>query len=225
MSDNIAAFDSAEYDRKIRRTVPFYDEIYRQITDLVSAYKGSASLTWLDAGCGTGKTAEAALSSLPIKRFVFLDSSPEMLDISRQRFCGANTDTEFIAADVRDVSFNEYFDVVTAVLVNHYFDRQGRLKAVKNCYDALKQDGIFISVENFAPNSGNGKELYLKRWEEYRRENGCTQKECADHTARCGRNYFPITISEHLRVLEEAGFRASEIFWLSYMQVGLMGIK
>jgi len=223
MADNTSAFDCAEYDGKIKRTVPFYDEIYRQITDLVSAYKGSIPLIWLDAGCGTGKTAEAALSSLPTERFVFLDCSPEMLDISRQRFGASNT--EFIAADIRDISFKDSFDVVTAVLVNHYFDRQERFKAVKNCYDALKQGGIFITVENFAPNSGTGKELYLKRWEEYRRENGCTPKECASHTARFGKNYFPITISEHLRVLEEAGFREYEIFWLSYMQVGLMGIK
>lgn len=223
MADNTSAFDCAEYDGKIRRTVPFYDEIYRQITDLVSAYKASAPLIWLDAGCGTGKTAEAALSSLPTERFVFLDSSPEMLDVSRQRFNVPNT--EFIAADVRDISFKDCFDVVTAVLVNHYFDRQGRFKAVKNCYDALKQGGIFITVENFAPNSETGKELYLKRWRLYQQRNGRTAGECAEHTARYGRKYFPITISEHLRILEEAGFRESEIFWLSYMQVGLLGIK
>lgn len=37
--------------------------------------------------------------------------------------------------------------------------------------------------------------------------------------------YFPIKISEHLKLLDSVGFRIVEIFWLSYMQAGFFCIK
>lgn len=49
--------------------------------------------------------------------------------------------------------------------------------------------------------------------------------ECNRHIGRYGKEYFPISISEHLKVLEQCGFENVEIIWISNMQVGLLGIK
>ena len=76
------------------------------------------------------------------------------------------------------------FDIVTAVQVNHYFKKEERMAAVKKCYNALKDDGIYISFENFAPNSGEGTRLYLERWKELQIANGKTEEE-ADSLERC----------------------------------------
>lgn len=54
---------------------------------------------------------------------------------------------------------------------------------------------------------------------------GKSAKESDDHIDRYGKNYFPITISEHLDVLKQCGFRNAEILWVSNMQAGLLGIK
>lgn len=35
MNDNKSAFRSDEYDRKIKQTLPYYDEFYEQVIDLV----------------------------------------------------------------------------------------------------------------------------------------------------------------------------------------------
>ena len=42
MPDNKSAFSSADYDKNIRETLPFYNEFFRQITDAVRAYKSGA---------------------------------------------------------------------------------------------------------------------------------------------------------------------------------------
>lgn len=225
MSDNISAFSAADYNEKIRRTIPFYDELYKQLADAVRTCR-SAPLAWLDAGCGTGRTAETAFAELPIERFVFCDTSPEMLEIAKERFGDRKKcNTEFILSDVRELDFHSCFDVVTAVQVNHYLDRQGRTLAVKKCCEALKPGGVFITFENFAPGSETGKKLYLRRWENFQRDNGRPAADCAEHISRYGRKYFPITVPEHLQLLKDCGFRTAEILWLSYMQVGLIGIK
>lgn len=167
MNDNSSAFNSAEYDEKIRRTLPYYDDFFKNITSAVRAC-GTPPKAWLDVGCGTGKTAEYVLKSFDVERFVFCDNSEEMLNIARGRFPAENT--EFILADVRELSFRDEFDVVTAVQVNHYFSAEGRRLALKKCFEALKPDGMFISFENFAPYSEVGQRLYLDRWKSFQRE-------------------------------------------------------
>lgn len=47
---------------------PFYKEYYRQVIDLVRTYH-SGPLTWLDAGCGTGKMGDAAYKSLELMAY------------------------------------------------------------------------------------------------------------------------------------------------------------
>ena len=40
-----------------------------------------------------------------------------------------------------------------------------------------------------------------------------------------GKDYFPITLEEHINLMRNSGFRVVEILWLSNMQVGLWGMK
>lgn len=68
--NSTAAFSSDSYDLEIRRTVPFYDELYRQISETAKAL-GNKPLSWLDIGCGTGKTAESVLGKILVEKFVF----------------------------------------------------------------------------------------------------------------------------------------------------------
>ncbi len=56
-----SAFDPAEYDKKIVQTLPYYQDFYREIINLLKVYKND-DLSWMDVGCGTGKMAEAAFS-------------------------------------------------------------------------------------------------------------------------------------------------------------------
>lgn len=222
MNDNISAFNSKKYDEEIKRTLPYYDEFYKQIIDVISNYNTNR-LTWLDIGCGTGKMAELAYKETNIEKFVFLDSSSEMIGLAKSRF--NYPDSDFIISDVCDINYNNEFDIITAIQVNHYLTKDERTTAVRKCYEALKSDGIFITFENFAPNTQLGQKLYLKRWKSYQSNQGKSNPECYNHINRYNKNYFPITLSEHLKIMKECGFKATEFLWLSYMQVGLLGIK
>lgn len=222
MNDNSSAFNSAEYDEKIRRTLPYYDDFFENIVSTVKACPNPPR-SWLDVGCGTGKLAEHVLKRFDIERFVFCDNSEKMLGIARGRFSAENT--EFFPADFRELAFREEFDIVTAVQVNHYFKGAERTAAVQKCFDALKSGGMFICFENFAPYSEVGKNLYLERWKNFQLEQGRTSAQIGEHMGRYGRKDFPITLSEQLRLMGDCGFKSAEILWLSYMQAGFLGIK
>ena len=77
-----AAFSAQEYDKKIKQTLPYYEEFYKQIIDVVKC-QFERSVSWLDVGCGTGKMAELGLNFS--NRFVLLDNSVDMLDIARNK--------------------------------------------------------------------------------------------------------------------------------------------
>lgn len=192
------------------------------MVDLVKAldYPG---LSWLDVGCGTGTMGETAFAALHPKRFVFLDQSPEMIAIVRHRF--AQPQAEFITASLLELNCRSEFDVVTAIQVNHYLSVEDRRRAVTNSYRALKKGGVFISFENFAPFSETGKQLSLKRWENYQTHQGRSARQIQEHRNRYGKEYFPISVPEHLQLLRDCGFQTAELLWLSYLQVGLFGIK
>ena len=222
LNDNRSAFAAKEYDEKIKRTLPYYDEFYRQVVDLVKTCRPNA-LKWLDVGCGTGKMAEAAFKNIEVEKFTFCDSSSEMLEIAKERFPYPNT--EFILCEIQKISNVNAYDVVTAIQVNHYLQKEDRKRAVRNCYQSLKEDGIFISFENFAPFSDFGKAVYLSKWKAYQMQQGKTSLESDNHINRYNREYFPITLTEHLELFRNCGFRDVEILWISNMQAGIWGIK
>ena len=141
MDDNTSAFCASEYDKEIRKVLPYYEDFYKQVVD-IAKIQFDRPVTWLDIGCGTGKMADAAFKAVNIDKFVFCDNSERMLEIARNRF--KNTRTQFILSSFLDLQLTIPFDVITAIQVFHYFQKEDRIKAIKKCYDNLSSNGIFI---------------------------------------------------------------------------------
>ncbi len=219
---NSTPFDVAEYDEQIKRTLPFYEEMYQQIVDVVKAL-GMPAFRWLDVGCGTGKMARIVRSHFDLKKMVCVDVNGEMVQRAKKSFDDERL--EFLQCDVRELPYQEMFDIVTAVQVNHYFQRQERMAVARKCFAALKEDGIYLSFENFAPESSEGKMLYFERWKQFQIAHGKSEEEAVSHIRRYGQDYFPMTIGESVRLLKDCGFSMVEIFWVSYMQVGILARK
>ena len=216
------AFLPEEYDKSIAATLPYYEEYFKQIADIVTIVF-QTPITWLDIGCGTGKMARIAIKNPQVKNMVCCDNSPQMLRIAKERICSSNM--EFLQIPIQSLGYDSNFDVITAILLNHYLEHEDRIISIKNCYNALKKNGLFFTVENFAPNNDMMKTLYLERWKNYQYNNGKSEKECQNHILRYNTEYYPITIMEQIHILQECGFKNVEIFWCSYMQVGILGIK
>lgn len=222
MGDNISAFDSYQYDTEIRKTIPYYDEFYKQVLSVVKA-ASNHPLEWLDVGCGTGRMAVEAFQNAEVKRFVFCDISQNMISLVKERFDGSNS--EFRNLSVLELDEKDCFDIVTAIQVLHYLSYKDHRAAIRNCLNALRKDGIFIYFENFRPKNAACLPLFLQRWKTYQLSRGKSQEEAEKQIERYGKDYFPLAVDEHINLLADCGFRYSEIIWLSNMQIGVMGIK
>lgn len=225
MNDNTSAFQSNDYDIKIIQTLPYYYEIYNQIIDLIKVIKKDRKISWLDIGCGTGSMAKIALDNFNIEKIILCDTSIKMLEKSKLKLSNHEDIIDFENNNALDLKYLNTFDVVTSIQVNHYLNYNDRILSIKNSYNALKNNGIFITFENFVPFTNIGKDISLNRWKDYQIRYGKSVQDSEKHISRYNKDYFPITITQHLDILKSCEFKAVEILWLSYMQVGFYAIK
>jgi tRNA (cmo5U34)-methyltransferase len=226
--DNTTAHVSNEYDEQIRNTIPYYDAIHKETIELVRAYCPGPEI-WLDTGCGTGTLIAKVYEEFPGTEFYLTDPSAAMLEKAKEKM----DEKKYKRIHFLPLSGSESLewkekerpDVITAIQAHHYFDREGRKRAVKNCYSILKDKGLFITFENIRPASPAAVDLGMKRWKAFQIERGKTSSAVEAHLARFDREFFPVTIKEHLDLLNDTGFKTVELFWYSVMQAGFYAIK
>lgn len=228
MSDNSTPYNASDYEREVFRTIPFYRFFHTETIDLVRTLLPDPSV-WLDTGCGTGYLAEQALPLLPKTRFLLADPAPAMLDRARFRLSRFPSDrigflgtlaTEELAGAVPETP-----RVISAIQCHHYGGDEARRRATDVCFRLLEKGGLYVTFENIRPATLRGVEIGLDRWSNFQTEAGRSQEAVDEHRARFGKNYFPITVAQHLELLKSAGFSTVEIFWLSQMQAGFYAIK
>lgn len=219
-------FPPAEYDKLMRSTVPFYQEIHQQTLEVVRAYMNRRPVRWLEVGCGTGAFGEKILKSdCNVQELILSDNCTKMLGYAQERLANATGPIQFRELDTMRLPYCAEFDVITALFVHHYLQPQDRAEATRQCYNALQKGGLFLTVENICPRTLDCKKINLLRWQQFQVERGRTIDEAKEHVGRFGKDYHPITVLEHLNLMQEIGFHTVEVFWLSYLQAGFLGIK
>jgi tRNA (cmo5U34)-methyltransferase len=216
--DNTTSHNADQYDRQIRKIIPHYDDIHAEILNFVKVQCPSPR-TWLDTGCGTGSFVLKAHALFPDTEFFIADPSEGMLSQTAQTLegCRHSVIGRYGTADLPAIA-GRRFDVITAIQCHHYLTRDGRNEAVRACYSLLNDNGFFITSENIRPFCDEGIARSLSYWGEFQRQAGRNEGEVSDHLSRFDREYFPITVTDHLQCYRNAGFPVAECLWLSYLQ-------
>jgi len=225
-SDNASAHTAADYDAQIEVSIPHHRLIHREVLRLVRAVDPAPG-RWLDTGCGTGSLVAEAAAVFPRTRFLLADPSPGMLDQARQKLEAVGDRVAFLPpAGTGDLELPEgAVDVLTAIQCHHYLDREARAAALGRCRELLRPGGLLVVTENVRFASARAQEIGRRRWVEYQIEAGRAAQAARAHVDRLDREFFPITVDEHLALLGRLGFRDAVLFWLSHMQAGLFALR
>jgi tRNA (cmo5U34)-methyltransferase len=227
-TDNTTPYNAVDYDAGVRKVMPFYDPFHEQAIDLVRTVVPQPRL-WLDTGCGTGRLAGQAMAEFPGTRFVLADPSEAMLDQARRRLQGAGADrVSFVHSPTcatLGASSGGSPDVITAMMCHHYAQPGERRQMTQACYDLLAEGGVYVTFENCRPDSQEATRIGLQRWWRFQQNAGRDDSTIEQHLGRFDTEYFPITVSEHLQVLRDCGFRITQLLWYSHIQAGFYAVK
>lgn len=212
---------ASEYDEYILSTLPYVKEFYGQAISLIRHY-GNPEGSLLDLGCGTGMFEKLLRNEFPALSITGIDPSPEMLKEAEKKKI---PEAQFRDGVSMDLNEKDTYDVVTAIMVNHFLKTEERRIVTEKILCALRNCGLYISYENVIPNDEFLKEKELDRWQEFQIAAGKPEEKATEHRQRCGVYYYPITVEEHVGLLKETGFRHVYVFWKSYMQMGILGMK
>lgn len=227
-SDNLTPHKSDTYDKNVRQTIPFYELFHTETIDLVKSLKPAVK-TWLDTGCGTGYLVENAFEHFPDTFFILADPSEAMLTNTKKRLQKIPAENirflDSVPSENLCGKLDIQPDVITAIMCHHYLNGENRLDATGVCFDLLAPKGLYITFENIRPSHEESIQSYLERWGRYQISQGKSHDVVEEHLKRFDKAYFPITVDEHLALLNKCGFRIAELFWYSQMQAGFYAIK
>ncbi|MEN6587544.1 MAG: class I SAM-dependent methyltransferase, partial [Sulfuricella sp.] len=168
--DNATPFDAAQYAQGIQSTMPYYDDFQSQVIDLVQSIKPDVR-RWLDTGCGDGYLIEKARPHFPDAKFYAADPADSMLTQAKIRLKNIPQQNLVMLgpAGTEDLTLDdgERPEVISAILSHHYLDRETRYRATRKCFDLLAENGVYITFENIHPDTAQGLEIGLNRWERF----------------------------------------------------------
>ncbi len=111
--------------------------------ELIEKLKLEGHETVLDIGCGDGKVTASIARHLPKGQVVGIDSSKEMLDLARSRFCDdASLPLEFKHLDVRGLDYQNRFDAVFSNAALHWIKYHPPM--LLRIGKAMKSDGRLL---------------------------------------------------------------------------------
>ncbi|WP_308575422.1 class I SAM-dependent methyltransferase [uncultured Methanosphaera sp.] len=215
MSDLKTHFNetSKHYDNLVKKTIPKYDEM---IEALVNSIPEKENLRILDLGCGTGNISLQVLERFPDAKITCLDISDKMIEVAKEKLAGYEN-IEFVLGDFTIVDIIDDYDAIISSLALHHIRDENDKRQMYQCiYDSLKQDGVFYNADVMEANSKYNSKLNERIADKYMAENQLTVEDMKDHKKKREHNDHPITITDHLRLLEDVGFKEIDVIWKYY---------
>jgi len=215
------------FDDMVSRSVPFYGEIQRMVAELAADYVQEGTDVY-DLGCSTGTTMLGlnALVNDQI-RFVGVDESEEMLKKCRKRLteAGVVRPVELRSCDLQQNLEISNASVAILCLTLQFVRPIYRERVVKQIYDGLKPGGVLILVEKVLAENSQYNRGFIKYYYDFKRRNQYSELEISQKREALENVLIPYKLSENTHMLQEVGFRNTEIFFKWYNFSGLIAQK
>jgi tRNA (cmo5U34)-methyltransferase len=215
------------FDDMVGRSVPFYDEMQRMITEMAVDFATPGSQVY-DLGCSTGTTFLDLHPRVdPSVRFVGVDNSNEMLAKCRQKLDAAGFDRPCdlqcmdlnTGVPIRDAS------IVMLILTLQFVRPLHRDRLIADIYRGLNENGALILVEKVLGEDSMFNRLFINYYYEFKRRNGYSDIEITQKREALENVLVPYKLLENREMLLRAGFRYVDTFFKWYNFCGIIAVK
>lgn len=215
------------FDDMLLRSVPFYREIQRMISDIATDFAVEGTNV-VDLGCSTCTTF-LTLDPLMEKgvRFVGVDSSPEMLKKGREKLSqhGIKRECDLIEADLNDGVDISNASVVVMNLTLMFVRPVYRPKVIRSIANGTNKGGCLIVVDKVLSKDPKLNRSFIKYYYDFKQRNGYSEMEIAQKREALENVLIPYRLEEDVDLLVNNGFSQCDIFFKWYNFCGFIAIK
>lgn len=212
------------FDDMVSRSIPFYEEIHRLIVDLTHRYYKNRGKVY-DLGCSTGTTIdllERSFGDKPIS-FVGVDTSGPMLELATKK-CAHVRDVSFLEEDMTKVDFKDA-EIVIFNYTLQFLKAEKRGHLLKKIYEALPPGGCLILSEKIKSPSSLMESCITDLYYDFKRRNGYSELEISQKREALENVLVPLTPKEQILMLEESGFKETEMLFRWYNFASYLAVK
>ena len=218
---------AAVFDDMLDRSVPFYGETQRMITEMAADFAVEGSNVY-DLGCSTGTTLLNLDAVVPRQvKFIGVDDSPEMLARCRAKLAASGFDREheLVCADLNNGVSIHNASLVLMVLTLQFIRPLHRDKLVEQILRGLNVNGGLILVEKVIGEDSLFNRLFIKYYYEMKKRHGYSELEISQKREALENVLVPYKLLESREMLIRAGFRYCDVFFKWYNFCGLIAVK
>ena len=214
----------ANFDRHIKRSIPFYDEGHRLISE-VSDYFIKENSVCYDLGCSTGHLA-AILAKRHRKKqpkIIGIDKEQNMVKEAESN-CAQLGGVEIVIGDICNFRYLPS-DLVIAHYTIQFLEIDARPRLFKEIYSNLKPGGALVLFEKVLAPDAHTQDILGGLYHEHKLNQGFSGEEIINKS----RSLKGVLVShpslENLQLLKNAGFTKTSPIFRYLCFEGLLAIK
>lgn len=219
------------FDDMADRSIPFYREVQKMITDLSITFFQQGS-TIYDLGCSTATTSalvyqglvDHGISDFKIKG---IDSSQAMCEEAIVKLDSINADRnkvsiingDFLTEDIKDAS------VVIMNYTLQFIDPLHREVVIKKIYNGLRHNGILLVSDKLLQTNTDISRTFIDKYYNMKRLNGYSELEISQKREALENVLIPYTLEEETALFKDCGFKGVDAFFSWYNFTSFICIK
>ncbi len=215
------------FDDMVTRSVPFYLEIQRMMTELAKDFAVPGTKVY-DLGCSTGTTLINFDKVLPeTVEFVGMDNSEEMLKKCDNNFktVGIKRKYSLVNQDLNSGIQIENASVVVLCLTLQFVRPLYRDRLVQDIYNQMNDNACLILIEKVLGEDSLFNRLFIKYYYDFKRRNNYDDIEIAQKREALENVLIPYKLMENREMLLSKGFKYCETFFKWYNFSGMIAVK
>ena len=199
------------FDDMVSRSVPFYGELQRMLSDLAVQFLPEEDGRVCDLGCSTGTTIDLVLSNpdCPLTTHGFgVDNAPAMLDQAREKLA-EHVSAKRVTLMQADLDSALELPPMNVVLMNWTLQfvrpihREGLLKRIHDC---LRPGGVLLMAEKVLVEDSLLNRLYIELYYRYKARQGYSTEEIQRKRESLENVLVPYRVEENVELLQRCGF-------------------
>ncbi|MDB5190557.1 MAG: cmoA [Segetibacter sp.] len=215
------------FDDMVNRSVPFYEEIQRMVSELAADNATKDSKIY-DLGCSTGTSLIYMDQSVDQNiSFVGIDDSKAMLEKCRTKLdaIGTKRIVDLEVADLNKEIGIKDASVVVLCLTLQFVRPMNRERLIKQIFDGLLKEGVLIIVEKILAEDSLFNRDFIKYYYNMKRRHNYSEMEISQKREALENVLIPYKLSENITLLRDAGFEHCEVFFKWYNFTGIIAKK